>query len=125
MQLQDDNDLPDATIAPLLRKHDNDSIIIFTYDPNAADRCIKQGIYAFTTLKSTPQDYRLRNATTVANMAIEQLNARTINDAENVEKTTKGHAIANIPANKNAATAMATMKAGITNAPHEPPSAAG
>jgi hypothetical protein len=39
------NNIPIVNIAPLLRKNENDSIIIFTTDPHAADRCIKQGIY--------------------------------------------------------------------------------
>ena len=47
------NNLPIVNIAPLLRRNDNDSIIIFTTDPHAADRCIKQGIYI---------NYRLHNA---------------------------------------------------------------
>jgi len=47
------NALPIVNISPLLRKQNNDSIIIFTTDPHAADRCIKQGIYI---------NYRLHNA---------------------------------------------------------------
>jgi Zinc knuckle len=44
-QMQQDNELSIANIAPLLRKDDNDSIIIFTTNLHKADRCIKQGIY--------------------------------------------------------------------------------
>jgi hypothetical protein len=43
--MEKENNVPIVNIAPLLRKDDNDSIIIFTTDPHAADRCIKQGIY--------------------------------------------------------------------------------
>lgn len=53
------NSLPIVNIAPLLRKDNNDSIIIFTTDPHAADRCIKQGIYInyrlFNAQKYTPE----------------------------------------------------------------------
>jgi hypothetical protein len=52
-RMEKDNKLPIINFAPLLRKDDNDSIIIFTTDPHAADRCIKRGIYV---------NYRLHNA---------------------------------------------------------------
>jgi len=53
------NSLPIISIAPLLRKNDNDAIIIFTSDPHAADRCISQGIYInyrlYSARKYTPE----------------------------------------------------------------------
>jgi hypothetical protein len=86
------NALPISNIAPLLRKDNNDSIIILSTDPHAADRCIKQGIYinyrASTTLKSTRQNYKPHNATTAADTVITWPNARTNTDVENAERTT-------------------------------------
>jgi hypothetical protein len=58
-EIQDNNDLPIANIGSLLRKDDNNSIVMFTHDPHAADRCIKQGIYInyclYDVYKYTPE----------------------------------------------------------------------
>jgi hypothetical protein len=78
-----------------------------------------------TQLENMPQNYRLPNATTAVNTAIEQLNAGINNDAENAGRTTMEQGIANTQANQNATIATAHTKTGITNAPHEPPSSVG
>jgi hypothetical protein len=125
--MQDGNDLTIANIAPPLRKDDNNSIIIFTFDPHAADRCIKQGIYInyclYTAQKYTPEPLTTQcyNCGEYGHREAQCQN----NDAENAERITTEHANANTQANRSAATAMAIMKTGITNALHEPPSAAG
>ena len=63
-RIEKENTLPIVNIAPLRRKDNKKiteyhSIVIFTTDPHAADRCIKQGIYLdyclYPTERYTPQ----------------------------------------------------------------------
>jgi hypothetical protein len=97
------------------------SIVIFTTDPHAADRCIKRGIYIdyrlYPAEKYTPQ-LQITHATIAANTDIEQLTANTKHAAGNVLAGTR-QKTATTPANPNAAIAAANTKTGITNAQHE------
>ena len=78
-----------------------------------------------TAHESIYQTSNSHNVTTAAITVFELHSARRNNTVENVERIIMEHAIANILANQNAATAMAIMKTGITSATHESLSAAG